>query len=123
MIASLIERGYAYAAGGDVYYASASSPATASCPGNRRRLARRGARRGRRGEARPARLRAVEGGQPGEPRGTRPGARTARLAHRVLGDVEAPGRAFDIHGGGEDLKFPHHENEIAQCEGARAGRS
>jgi len=28
------------------------------------------------------------------------------------------GPAFDIHGGGEDLVFPHHENEIAQSEGA-----
>jgi cysteinyl-tRNA synthetase len=28
------------------------------------------------------------------------------------------GRGFDIHGGGEDLVFPHHENEIAQSEGA-----
>jgi cysteinyl-tRNA synthetase len=28
------------------------------------------------------------------------------------------GRSFDIHGGGEDLIFPHHENEIAQSEGA-----
>ncbi|OHX19192.1 cysteine--tRNA ligase [Chromobacterium sphagni] len=28
------------------------------------------------------------------------------------------GNHFDIHGGGEDLQFPHHENEIAQAEGA-----
>jgi cysteinyl-tRNA synthetase len=28
------------------------------------------------------------------------------------------GNHFDIHGGGEDLQFPHHENEIAQSEGA-----
>src|SRR6266576_234092 len=28
------------------------------------------------------------------------------------------GNHFDIHGGGMDLKFPHHENEIAQSEGA-----
>ena len=28
------------------------------------------------------------------------------------------GEHFDIHGGGQDLKFPHHENEIAQSEGA-----
>jgi len=28
------------------------------------------------------------------------------------------GKTFDIHGGGMDLKFPHHENEIAQAEGA-----
>jgi cysteinyl-tRNA synthetase len=31
------------------------------------------------------------------------------------------GRHFDIHGGGEDLQFPHHENEIAQSEGAHGG--
>ena len=31
------------------------------------------------------------------------------------------GEHFDIHGGGEDLKFPHHENEIAQSEGAHGG--
>ena len=32
------------------------------------------------------------------------------------------GEPFDIHGGGEDLQFPHHENEIAQSEGASGGR-
>jgi len=32
------------------------------------------------------------------------------------------GNTFDIHGGGEDLQFPHHENEIAQSEGAHGGR-
>jgi cysteinyl-tRNA synthetase len=31
------------------------------------------------------------------------------------------GKHFDIHGGGEDLQFPHHENEIAQSEGAHGG--
>ncbi|MDS4015911.1 MAG: cysteine--tRNA ligase [Candidatus Accumulibacter sp.] len=30
------------------------------------------------------------------------------------------GKHFDIHGGGQDLQFPHHENEIAQAEGAHA---
>ena len=30
------------------------------------------------------------------------------------------GQSFDIHGGGADLQFPHHENEIAQSEGASA---
>lgn len=30
------------------------------------------------------------------------------------------GAHFDIHGGGQDLQFPHHENEIAQSEGAHA---
>ncbi|HVL37151.1 MAG TPA: cysteine--tRNA ligase [Burkholderiales bacterium] len=32
------------------------------------------------------------------------------------------GPHFDIHGGGQDLQFPHHENEIAQSEGAHGGR-
>ena len=32
------------------------------------------------------------------------------------------GRHFDIHGGGQDLQFPHHENEIAQSEGAHGCR-
>jgi hypothetical protein len=37
----------------------------------------------------------------------------------VLGHVLALlGEHFDIHGGGADLQFPHHENEIAQSEGA-----
>ncbi|MEO7115210.1 MAG: cysteine--tRNA ligase [Caldimonas sp.] len=31
------------------------------------------------------------------------------------------GEHFDIHGGGQDLEFPHHENEIAQSEGASGG--
>ncbi|HEX5093054.1 MAG TPA: cysteine--tRNA ligase, partial [Burkholderiales bacterium] len=31
------------------------------------------------------------------------------------------GAHFDIHGGGQDLQFPHHENEIAQSEGASGG--
>ncbi len=34
---------------------------------------------------------------------------------------ELLGEQFDIHGGGEDLQFPHHENEIAQSEGAHRG--
>jgi len=34
------------------------------------------------------------------------------MSQRILGET------FDIHGGGEDLVFPHHENEIAQSEGA-----
>ncbi|MDR3299961.1 MAG: cysteine--tRNA ligase [Candidatus Accumulibacter sp.] len=32
------------------------------------------------------------------------------------------GKQFDIHGGGQDLQFPHHENEIAQSEGAHRCR-
>ena len=32
------------------------------------------------------------------------------------------GEHFDLHGGGQDLQFPHHENEIAQSEGASGGK-
>ena len=32
------------------------------------------------------------------------------------------GKHFDIHGGGQDLQFPHHENEIAQSEGANQSK-
>jgi cysteinyl-tRNA synthetase len=35
---------------------------------------------------------------------------------------ELLGQPFDIHGGGQDLQFPHHENEIAQSEGATGVR-
>jgi len=34
--------------------------------------------------------------------------------------TEFLGKPFDIHTGGVDLKFPHHENELAQCEGTQA---
>ena len=33
------------------------------------------------------------------------------------------GLDFEIHGGGSDLIFPHHENEVAQSEAARGSRS
>jgi cysteinyl-tRNA synthetase len=38
------------------------------------------------------------------------------MSSRLLGEH------FDIHGGGEDLQFPHHENEIAQSEGANGAK-
>ena len=72
-------------------------------------------------EAQPRRLRPVEGGQAGRaeevqcdsPLGPGP----ARLAHRVLvHGIKLLGETLDIHGGGLDLQFPHHENELAQSE-------
>ena len=39
------------------------------------------------------------------------------MSTKYLGDT------FDIHGGGMDLKFPHHECEMAQCKGANDGKS
>jgi cysteinyl-tRNA synthetase len=62
--------------------------------------------------------------KPGEPQWPskwgpgRPGwhIECSAMARETLGD------ALDIHGGGPDLVFPHHENEIAQSEGAFGGR-
>jgi len=61
--------------------------------------------------------------KPGEPTwpspwgGGRPGwhIECSAMACTLLGE------RFDIHGGGQDLQFPHHENEIAQSEGASGG--
>ena len=98
-----------------------------------RRDAGRRARRCRALQARPDGLRPVEAveaeraglAEPGRHRG----AGASRLAYRVLGDVDGDAaravrrrprmrrpepQHFDIHGGGIDLVFPHHENEIAQ---------
>ena len=61
---------------------------------------------------------------PGSPHGTRPGDRGGRAgtssARRWRRATSGDG--FDIHGGGTDLIFPHHENEIAQSEGASGNR-
>ena len=68
-----------------------------------------------------ARLRALEGdqGRRGHLLGLALGPGAPRLAHRVLGDGRGgAGPSFAIHGGGSDLVFPHHENEIAQSEAA-----
>ena len=35
--------------------------------------------------------------------------------------VDLLGETFDIHGGGDDLAFPHHQNEVAEAEGAELG--
>ena len=56
------------------------------------------------------------------------GRRTARVAPRVLAMARRTWGEFDIHGGGLDLIFPHHENEIAQSKAAgtasrRTGRT
>lgn len=38
------------------------------------------------------------------------------LGFSFLSDSDLLGPRLDIHAGGEDLRFPHHDNEIAQCE-------
>jgi len=58
--------------------------------------------------------------KPGEPRWASPwgeGRPGWHIECSAMG-MELLGAHFDIHGGGQDLQFPHHENEIAQSEGA-----
>ena len=120
MISDLIERGHAYAAdNGDVYFAVASFE-------NYGRLSGRqleDMRAGERVEVDPNKRdpmdfvlwKAAKSGEPAwtSPWGEgRPGwhIECSAMSTRCLG------HHFDIHGGGMDLQFPHHENEIAQSE-------
>ena len=124
LIQALIDSGHAYAAGGDVYFrvASFDGYGKLSQPAARGDAAGRGRRRGR-AEGEPAGLRALEGRTrrartpPGPRRGARAGPAGTSSAPRWPSSIL--GVDFDVHGGGSDLVFPHHENEIAQTEAAR----
>ena len=122
MTQALIDNGKAYAAdNGDVYFAVASFPDYA-------RLSRKnpdellaGARievgEAKRDPRDFALWKAAKSGEPGwdSPWGYgRPGWHIECSAMSTT----CLGHTFDIHGGGTDLMFPHHDNEIAQSEGA-----
>jgi cysteinyl-tRNA synthetase len=122
MIERLLERGHAYLGkNGDVYYRVASFAEYGKLSGKRPEALRAGARV-EVDEAKDDPLDFVlwKHAKPGEPAFAspfgpgRPGwhIECSAMATHCLGD------SFDIHGGGQDLQFPHHENEIAQSEGA-----
>jgi cysteinyl-tRNA synthetase len=122
MIARLIERGHAYAAdNGDVYYNVRSFPDYGKLSGKSIEDLRSGARV-EPGEAKrdPLDFALWKSAKPDEPAWDSPWGRgrpgwhieCSAMSTKALGDT------FDIHGGGADLTFPHHENEIAQSEGA-----
>ena len=121
VIRRLEERGLAYAAEGDVYYSVAGFAGYGALSGQSIDDLQAGARI-EVGEHKrsPLDFALWKGAKPGEPSWPspwgpgRPGwhIECSAMSHRYLGD------AFDIHGGGSDLIFPHHENEIAQSEGA-----
>ncbi|HVY39215.1 MAG TPA: cysteine--tRNA ligase [Polyangia bacterium] len=114
-------RGLAYAAAGDVYFAVPRFAHYGSLSKQSVEDLRSGARI-EVGEQKhsPLDFALWKGAKPGEPSWDspwgpgRPGwhIECSAMAHRYLGEP------FDIHGGGADLIFPHHENEIAQSEGA-----
>jgi cysteinyl-tRNA synthetase len=118
MIGRLVERGFAYVgASGDVFYAVAHFARYGRLSGKKLDDLRAGARV-EVDEAKRDPLDFVlwKRAKPGEPAWDspwglgRPGwhIECSAMAVALLGP------AFDIHGGGRDLKFPHHENEIAQ---------
>ncbi|HEV2111575.1 MAG TPA: cysteine--tRNA ligase [Gammaproteobacteria bacterium] len=124
MIERLVETGHAYAAGGDVYFDVRSKADYGKLSGRRVDELREGYRI-EPGEAKrdPLDFALWKGAKPGEPAWDspwgpgRPGwhIECSAMAMKYLGET------FDIHGGGQDLIFPHHENEIAQSE-AYSGR-
>lgn len=121
MIEGLIERGYAYVAGGDVYYAVSRFPDYGALSGKRLDELRAGARI-EPGEHKqdPADFVLWKGARPGEPSWPSPwgDGRPGWHIECSAMSTHCLGNRFDIHGGGLDLKFPHHENEIAQSEAA-----
>ena len=124
MIVALERNGHTYRRDGSIYFRIASFPQY----GRLARLDREGMQDGARVDADeyskddPRDFVLWKGGRPGEPSwdyGTGPGRpgwhiECSAMALRLLG--EPP---IDIHAGGIDLIFPHHENEIAQSEGAQ----
>ncbi len=118
MIERLVARGFAYAgANGDVYYSVARFPGYGRLSGKKLADLRAGARveidEAKRDPLDFVLWKRAKAGEPAweSPWGPgRPGwhIECSAMAVAILGP------AFDIHGGGMDLKFPHHENEIAQ---------
>ncbi|MCB2184040.1 MAG: cysteine--tRNA ligase [Desulfobulbaceae bacterium] len=121
MIEDLIANGFAYAVDGDVYYKVANFDEYGKL--SRRNLddMMAGARISiNEQKQNPMDFALWKSSKPGEPvwdspwGGGRPGwhIECSAMSRKYLGD------SFDIHGGGKDLIFPHHENEIAQSEAA-----
>jgi cysteinyl-tRNA synthetase len=121
LIGLLVKRGLAYQAGDDVYYSVREFPGYGKLSGRHLSELQAGARV----ELNPVKHDPLDfalwkGAKPGEPTWDSPWGPGRPGWHIECSAMAAKylGRGFDIHGGGEDLIFPHHENEIAQAEGA-----
>ncbi|MGI5939438.1 MAG: cysteine--tRNA ligase [Thermoleophilia bacterium] len=121
LIAGLIDRGHAYVSGPDVYFDVDSYDAYGRLSRQQVAEMRHGARINV-GDDKvdPLDFALWKGAKPGEPSWDspwgpgRPGwhIECSAMSLKYLGE------GFDIHGGGRDLVFPHHENEVAQAEAA-----
>jgi cysteinyl-tRNA synthetase len=126
LIQTLIEGGHAYPAGdgsGDVYFDVRSDPTYGSLSGQQPEAMQASADETERAKRDPRDFALWKGIKPEEPAGAswpspwgpgRPGwhIECSAMCQRYLG------AEFDIHGGGLDLVFPHHENELAQSRSA-----
>ena len=126
MVERLIERGAAYqGANGDVYYDVSTFPAYGALSDRKVEDLRSGARV-EIDEAKDDPLDFVlwKSSKPGEPSWDSPWGPGRPGWHIECSAMSTAclGRHFDIHGGGMDLQFPHHENEIAQSEAATGGK-
>jgi cysteinyl-tRNA synthetase len=122
LIRNLEERGLAYAVGeGDVYFAVDAFKAYGSLSGRNLDDMRAGARvevdPRKRGPMDFALWKSSKPGEPAWDSPWGPGRPGWHLECSAM-SVRHLGQPFDIHGGGEDLVFPHHENELAQSCGA-----
>ena len=124
LVSRLIENGHAYATpSGDVYYRVSAFPGYGKLSGQRMEDREAGASERLNVETEkesPEDFALWKAQKPGEPAwespwgAGRPGwhIECSAMSMKYLGET------FDIHCGGKDLLFPHHENEIAQSEGA-----
>jgi cysteinyl-tRNA synthetase len=126
MVERLVARGYAYVApNGDVLYAVAKFEGYGRLSGKRLADLRAGARvEVDESKRDPLDFVLWKHAKPGEPAWDSPWGRGRPGWHIECSamSVALLGSHFDIHGGGLDLKFPHHENEIAQTCAATGDR-
>lgn len=121
LIQRLLDKGLAYEADGDVYYAVANFPGYGKLSGRDPDEMMAGARVDVNEKKRnPLDFALWKASKETEPWWESPWGK-GRPGWHIECSVMSQcflGETFDIHGGGEDLIFPHHENEIAQSEGA-----
>jgi cysteinyl-tRNA synthetase len=122
MIGRLLDNGYAYqGSNGDIYYSVSKFTEYGRLSGKRIEDLRSGARvEVEEAKRDPLDFVLWKSAKPGEPGWSSPWGEGRPGWHIECSamSTECLGAHFDIHGGGMDLKFPHHENEIAQSVGA-----
>ena len=119
LIEALIERGHAYDSDGDVYFGVRSFPGYCKLSGRNLDDLEAGARVAVDERKRdPLDFALWKKSKPGEPSWASPWGEGRPGWHIECSAMSAKylEQPFDIHGGGKDLIFPHHENEIAQSE-------